>query len=99
MNSIVRGILLVMLVAAAPRAFAGDKMKPGKCTFAKVEQVKAHASEHIKYPAKGKDIKLACKKELPNEFTKEEWACLDGSVKDDKEYKSAAELLEAVGVK
>jgi hypothetical protein len=99
MNRIARGLLLMALVAVAPRAFAGDKMKPGKCTFAKMDRVKAHAGDHIKYPAKGKDIKDACKKEWPDEFSKDEWACIDASIKDDKEYKSAGEVLEAIGVK
>jgi len=97
-------MLLLAFVASAPVALAGDKdkketaMKPGKCTFAKVDQVKKHATEHIKYPAKGKDIKQACKKELPDEFSKAEWACMDSSVKDDQEYKNAGELLKAIGV-
>jgi hypothetical protein len=94
-------LLLVVLLGGRNDAFAGDKkteMKPGKCTFANVERVKSHAGEHIKYPAKGKDIKEACKKEWPDEFSKEEWGCIDASVKDDKEYKNAAELLKAVGV-
>ena len=101
MTRFVRGMLFLVFVMGARGAFAGDKktdMKPGKCTFANVERVKSHASEHIKYPAKGKDIKEVCKKEWPDEFTKEEWACIDASVKDDKEYKSAAEVLKAFGV-
>ena len=101
MTRFVRGMLFLVFVMGVHGAFAGDKktdMKPGKCTFANVERVKSHASEHIKYPTKGKDIKEVCKKEWPDEFTKEEWACIDASVKDDKEYKSAAEVLKAFGV-
>ena len=60
--------------------------------------MKQHATEHIKYPAKGKDIKQTCKMEWPDEFSKEEWACIDASVKDDQEYKSAGEMLQALGV-
>jgi len=100
MTRFVRGMLFVVFVMGVPNAFAGDKkaeMKPGKCTFASVERVKTHASQHIKYPAKGKDIKAVCKKEWPDEFSKEEWACIDASVKDDKDYKSAAEVLKALG--
>ncbi|HKA90548.1 MAG TPA: hypothetical protein VKE22_22955 [Haliangiales bacterium] len=91
-------LVLGLVLAAAP-AFAGEKMKPGKCTFSNVERVKAHAGEHVKYPAKGKAIKDTCKKEWPDEFTKDEWACIDASIKEDKEYKSSAELLDALGVK
>ncbi len=85
-------IILTVSIAAADQ-------KPGQCTFADPARVKQHATEHIKYPAKGKDIKLACKKEWPDEFSKAEWACIDASVKDDKEYASGAELLAAFGVK
>jgi len=99
MNRIMRGLVVMAVLAAAPTAFAADKMKPGKCTFSNVARVKAHAGEHIKFPAKGKEVKEACKKEWPDEFTKDEWACIDASIQDDKEYKNAGELLAAVGVK
>jgi hypothetical protein len=97
------GVVAFGLVIVAT-AYAGDKpgdkkaaaMTPGKCTFAKAD-VKKHASEHIKYPAKGSAIKQACKKEWPEEFSKEEWACIDASIKDGLEYKSANEVLKAIG--
>jgi hypothetical protein len=92
-------LVLAFSATTAATAAAATDMKPGKCTFADVERVKKHATEHIKYPAKGKDIKLACKKEWPDEFSKAEWACIDASVKDDQEYQSGAELLGAFGVK
>jgi hypothetical protein len=87
------------LALALTTSIAGADMKPGHCTFSDVTRVKQHATEHIKYPAKGKDIKLACKKEWPDEFSKAEWACIDASVKDDKDYASGGELLAAFGVK
>jgi hypothetical protein len=92
-------------VAVLSLAYAGggsDKapaaMQPGKCTFANVAQMKKHAGEHMKFPAKGAAVKAACKKELPDEFSKDEWACFDASIKDDTEYKSTADVLKAVGV-
>jgi hypothetical protein len=88
---------LVVALALGSLAVAHAEMKPGKCTFAKPAQVKKHATEHVTYPAKGAAIKQACKKELPDEFTKDEWACIDASLKDDQEYKSAGEVLKAVG--
>ncbi len=95
--------LMALALAAVATAYAdkpADKkaMAPGKCTFANVAEVKKHASEHVKYPAKGAAIKQTCKKELPDEFTKEEWACIDASLKDDQEYKAPADVLKAVGV-
>ena len=93
-----RRFAALFLMLSISTAFAADKMKPGKCTFANVERVKSHAAQHIKYPAKGKDVKVACKKEWPDEFSKEEWACIDASIADDKEYKSCAELLKAIGM-
>jgi hypothetical protein len=96
---------LAVALGLVATAHADDKkapaaaMKPGSCTFANVAQVKKHAGEHIKFPAKGAAVKQACKKELPDEFSKDEWACIDASVKDDQEYKSAADVLAAVGVK
>lgn len=91
-------------LAATATAYAGDTpggkkaaaMAPGKCTFAKSD-VKKHATEHMKYPAKGSVIKQTCKKEWPDEFSKEEWACIDASIKDDQEYKSPSEVLKAIG--
>ena len=100
MKRIIMCGMLALGVTAVATAYAGDNkaaaMKPGKCTFAKAD-VKKHASEHVKYPAKGSAIKQACKKEWPDEFTKEEWACIDASIKDDQEYKSPSEVLKAIG--
>ena len=92
-----RILISATMVFAVATAYAADtKMTPGKCTFAKSD-VKKHASEHIKYPAKGAAIKQACKKEWPDEFSKDEWACIDASIKDDQEYKSPSEVLKAIG--
>src|SRR5438045_895202 len=103
MKRLLEAAVLALALGALATAHADEKkapaaeMKPGKCTFANQAQLKKHATEHITYPAKGSAIKQACKKELPDEFTKAEWACFDASVKDDQEYKSAGEVLKAVG--
>ena len=88
------GILFfVSTIAVAAAAFA-----KGECKFSDVAKLKDHVSTHIKYPAKGKDIKQACKKEIPDEFTKAERACTASKIKDTTEYKDAAEVLKALGV-
>lgn len=92
-------MISTLFALALTTSIAGADQTPGHCTFADPARVKQHATEHIKYPAKGKDIKLACKKEWPDEFSKAEWACIDASVKDEKEYASGGELLAAFGVK
>jgi hypothetical protein len=101
---LVSGVLGLALAALATaqaeeKKPAAAAMKPGHCTFADVAKVKKHTAEHVTYPAKGAAIKLTCKKEIPDEFSKDEWACMDGSLKDDQEYKSAADVLKAYGVK
>ena len=90
---------ILALAFTATTSIALADMKPGQCTFSDAEKVKKHAAEHIKYPATGKDVKAACKKQWPDEFSKAEWACFDASVKDDKSYASAGDVLKAVGVK
>jgi hypothetical protein len=102
MKRMLASMALALGLMAMATAHADEKkaapMTPGKCTFANAAQVKKHASDHVTYPAKGAAIKQACKKELPDEFTKAEWACIDASLKDDQEYKSSADVLKAVGV-
>jgi hypothetical protein len=72
--------------------------KGAACKFSDEAKLKDHVTNHIKYPAKGKDIKAACKKELPDEFTKEERACVAGKIKSGADYKDAGEVLKALGV-
>ena len=93
-------LIAVALLALTSFAYAEDKpMTAGKCTFANAERLKAHTSEHMKFPAKGKAVKAACKKEWPDEFSAAEWACIEASIKDDATFKSQAEVLSALGVK
>ena len=86
-------LFLVATIALAHAAFG-----KGECKFSDVAKLKDHVSTHIKYPAKGKDIKQACKKEIPDEFTKAERACAASKIKDGTEYKDAGEVLKALGV-
>ncbi len=89
------GILLVGLMTLA---LASTVMAKGACKFSDVAKLKDHVANHIKYPAKGKDVKAACKKEIPDEFTKEERACVTSKIKSTTEYKSSDEVLKALGV-
>lgn len=92
-RSVVAALLAVGLVLASAGAFA-DKA----CKFSDPAKLKEHIEKHITYPAKGKDIKEACKKEIPDEFTKAERACVAKKLKDGTEYKSADEVMKALGV-
>jgi hypothetical protein len=97
MRRFIQTLILCSLSTAAASALA-DAKQAGKCHFADPGRVKQHATEHIKYPSKGKDLKQTCKKEWPDEFSKAEWACIDASIKDDREYTSGAEVLKAFGI-
>jgi hypothetical protein len=61
--------------------------------------LKAHLEDHVKYPATGKAIKESCKKAMPDEFTKEQGAYFDSTIKDDATYKSPQEVLSAMNLK
>ncbi|HEY5753418.1 MAG TPA: hypothetical protein VIT21_09735 [Chthoniobacterales bacterium] len=61
--------------------------------------LKTHLNEHVTYPATGKAIKEACRKEIPDEFSKEERAYFDAKIQDDVTYNSSAEVLAALNVK
>jgi hypothetical protein len=71
--------------------------KSNSCKWSDVNRLKDHVSKHVTYPVKGKDLKEACKKEWPDEFSKAERACAEAKLKDDTEYKSAAEVLKTLG--
>ena len=84
------------LLVAHSGAFAG-KAAPKAC-FADAAKAKEHLEKHVTYPAKGKDIKAACKKEMPDEFTKAERACANKKIKDKTEYRSAEDVEKALGL-
>lgn len=87
--------LCLGLLAASGSAFA----KGGKaCVFADTAKLKQHLETHVTYPAKGKAIKEACKKEMPDEFAKSEKACIAKKLKNNVEYKDAGEVMKALGV-
>ncbi len=79
---------------AAGTAFAKDKA----CTFSDTAKLQEHLQTHVKYPAKGKAIKEACKKEMPDEFAKSEKACIGKKLKNNVEYKDADEVMKALGM-
>lgn len=91
--------LCLALGAAGPvAADKGKREKGGKCHLSDVKRARAHVHKHLKFPSAGKEIKQACKKEWPDEFSKEEWACFDGAIQDDHEYKDPKEVLAALGL-
>jgi hypothetical protein len=61
--------------------------------------LKEHLLKHVTFPATGKVIKETCKKELPDEFTKEQGAYLDAALKNDTTYNNAAEVMSALNLK
>ena len=97
MKTILLGAALSLGLAIA----SGDALAKGAataCKFSDAKKLSEHLDKHISYPAKGKDIKAACQKELPDEFTKAERACVTTKLKDDQEYKSAEDVRKALGV-
>ena len=90
---------LVMAMVAA-FAWTGMAYGAGKaCKFSDEAKLKDHLKTHVTYPATGQEIRDACKKEMPDEFSKEEHACVDGKIKPDAKFKSADEVLKVIGVK
>ena len=95
----VAGLVSLGLVLGSSGAFADKTEKAGKgCTFSDMNKVNEHLEKHVTYPMKGKDIKVLCQKEMPDEFTKTERACVTKKLKDDQEYKSADEVRQALGL-
>jgi hypothetical protein len=94
MKKVLLSLFLCVAVVAASRASLA-----GPCKFSDVNKLNDHLDKHITYPAKGKDIKAACVKEIPDEFSKAERGCVVKKLKDDKEYKDANEVREALGLK
>lgn len=73
--------------------------KGGACRLSNVDALNKHLATHVSYPVKGKDLKQACKKEMPDEFSKADRACLESKIKNNVEYKSSDQVLAAVGAK
>ena len=71
-----------------------DEFKWGDTTA-----LKEHLDNHVKFPATGKVIKESCRKEMPDEFAKQQYAYLDSKLKDDTTYKNTAEVLSALNLK
>lgn len=95
MKTMIGAALCLGLLAASGDAFA----KGGKaCSFSDPVKLQEHLEKHVSYPASGKAIKAACKKEMPNEFPKSEHACIEKKLKNNVEYKDANEVMKALGV-
>ncbi|MCM2303654.1 MAG: hypothetical protein NDJ72_03065 [Elusimicrobia bacterium] len=95
MKTTIGAVLCLGLLAASGSAFAkGDKA----CVFSDTAKLKQHLEMHVTYPAKGKAIKEACKKEMPDEFAKPEKACINKKLKNNVEYKDSSEVMKALGV-
>jgi hypothetical protein len=90
--------MLLVFSACLGLCLASASVRADKsCKFSDVNRLKDHVTKHITYPVKGKDLKEACKKEWPDEFTKADRACAEAKLKDATEYKSAAEVLQTLG--
>jgi hypothetical protein len=61
--------------------------------------LKEHLLKHVTFPTTGKIIKETCKNELPDEFSKEQRAYLDASLKDNTTYNNSAEVMSALNLK
>lgn len=95
MKTIIGAGLCLGVALASGSAFAkGDKA----CEFTDQAKLREHLTMHVTYPAKGKEIKEACKKEMPNEFAKSEKSCIKKKLKNNTEYKDADEVMRALGV-
>jgi hypothetical protein len=86
------------LALALGQVRADKPAKAQSCQWSDVAKLKEHLSKHVTYPAKGKAIKAACKKEMPDEFTKAERSCAEKKIVDATEYQSADDVLKALGV-
>ncbi len=89
-------VALFVVVAVPFFSFAkGDD----SCVFKNQKQLEEHLNKHVTYPVTGKALKEVCKKEWPDEFSKEENACADKHIKDNAKFASAADVKKALGVK
>jgi len=95
MKTMIGSMLCLGLLAAVVGASAKDDKA---CSFSDTLKLKQHLEMHVTYPAKGKAIKEACKKEMPDEFAKSEKACISRKLKNNVEYKDAGEVMKALGV-
>ena len=61
--------------------------------------LKEHLLKHVTFPATRKVIKETCKNEIPDEFSKEQRAYLEASLKDDAVYNNSEEVMSALNLK
>ena len=89
--------IALSLVISSP--IVGLAKGGGGCVFANPQVLEDHLNKHVTYPTTGKALKATCKKEWPDEFSKEENACAEKHIKNGAKFASAADVKKALGIK
>lgn len=92
-------VISPMTVGADDAKYGNDKDKPLICTWKDEAKLRTHLRSHVTYPATGQQIEEACNKQMPDEFSLKEKACLEAKLDDDKLYRSADEVLRDLDLK
>ncbi len=58
-------VLGIVLVAGGAALAEAPSKAAAACKWSDVNKLKTHVQKHITYPADGKAVKAACKKEMP----------------------------------
>lgn len=90
--------VVISVIFAGAGAHAG-KTSDKACHFSDMKKLHTHLEKHVTYPSTGKELKATCKKEWPDEFSKEERACFESKIKDETTYKDAGQVMKALGAK
>jgi hypothetical protein len=96
-KKLVVSLVCATAVVLALAGVAGAKTEKA-CKWSDEAKLRSHLSMHVTYPSTGKAIKEACKKEMPDEFTKDERNCFEAKIQDKTEYKTADDVMTAVGI-
>jgi len=86
-------VLCLSLASVGLEAQAGEE-----CQLTDLSALNKHLEMHVTYPATGKEIKESCRKEMPDEFTDNERACLTSSLGDDQKFQNADAVRTALGL-
>lgn len=97
MKSFYLALALAFLLGSTAVRFANAKGQA--CPFKEESKLRTHLAEHVTYPSTGKQVKETCKKEMPDEFSKEERQCVEKTLSDKKTYRSSKEVLADLGLK
>jgi hypothetical protein len=96
----IRTIALILVLTFAPTVLMAAATSGSKtCQWKDEAALKTHLTNHIKYPATGKQIEKACVKEIPNEFTKAERQCMTKKLSKNKTYNSSDDAMADLGMK